>query len=233
MSKNPFANWTHEMVAAQNAKAARGRKPVSLPIQPTAYEIVRRQAIADGKPLPPIPARCYPPGAKKLPTNRRNDGRVFENALEAIFTRYASEGVLRLKKCEPPLRVMGGGGFRKVVFLKNPFLDFIGLWSERAGRFVALEAKSTSKPRLPINSKGGITPDQVDALRYWTKAGGVAVVLWEYRGAVRLVLPGFVVKLADAGGKSLKWEDAGPLLSPGNGLERWQVLHALRAYVAP
>lgn len=189
---------------------------------------------ADFKPLPPLDTAAALIGAptvqvlRKLPTNRSNDGRGFENALEVIFTRYAAFNRMRVKKVEPPCKVMGFGAGRRVIFLKNPFLDFVGLWNERAGRFVALEAKSTSKPVLPLDSDGGVTTAQVEALRWWTVAGGVAAVLWEHRGEVKLVLPLTIVDTLRTR-RSLRWEAAGRPIKPGNGLERWQILAALEA----
>jgi penicillin-binding protein-related factor A (putative recombinase) len=219
MSKNSFTNWTPQMVAAQNAKAIKGRTRT------------RPGRAEDQPPLPPLQTAAAMIGAptlpRRLPSNWRNDGRAFENALEAIFTRYQSHGLMRVKKCEPPCKVTGFGAFRRVIFLENDYLDFVGSWNERGARFTTLEAKSTSKPVLPLNQKGGLTTKQVDALRHWTRAGCVAAVLWEHRGEVKLVRSE-LVEATLYRRKSLRWEDAGNPIKPGVGLERWQILSALR-----
>jgi len=225
MSTKGFQNFTPAMLAERDRRIIPG-------------SLLRRPGkAADQKPLPPLDTAAARIGApvltgrqpeKKLRTNRRNDGRGFENALEAIFTRYQSQGLLRLKKAEPPCKVMGFGAGRRVIFLRNPFLDFVGCWNERGGRFVNLEAKSTGKPVLPLNSDNGVTEAQVDALRYWTLAGGVAAVLWEHRGEVKMVLPLTIIGTLTRR-KSIRWEDAGRAIKPGLGLERWQILAALRS----
>ena len=221
MSTKGFQNFTAAMVEERNKRIVPGA-------------ILRRPGkVADAKPLPPLDTAAARIGApvltgRKVPTNRRNDGRAFENALEVIFTRYSAHNLMRLRKAEPPCKVMGFGAGRRVIFLKNPFLDFIGLWNERAGRFVALEAKSTSKPLLPLDSDSGVTEAQVEALRWWTVAGGVAAVLWEHRGEVKLVMPLTIVDTLRSR-RSLQWEKAGRIIKPGLGLERWQILAALRS----
>ena len=220
MSKNLFANWTPQQIAERDRRIIPG-------------SLLRRPGkAADHKPLPPLDTAAARIGAPTLPArkthnNRRNDGRAFENALEAIFTRYQSHNLLRLKKCEPPCKVIGFGPSRKVIFLPNPFLDFVGAWTERGGRWVALEAKSTSKPTLALNTDKGLTVRQVDELRRWTIAGGATAVLWEFCGEVRLVMP-LTIAGTLARRKSLRWEESGKLVKPGLGLERWQILAALR-----
>lgn len=225
MSKNPFANWTPQQLAERDRRIIPGA-------------LLRRPGkAADQKPLPPLDTAAARIGApvltgrkpeKKLRTNRRNDGRAFEHDLEVIFTRYASQGLLRLKKTVPPCKVMGGGAGRKVIFLRPEYLDFCGSWNERGGRFVNLEAKSTSKPLLALESDSGLTVRQVEILRNWSISQGAVAVLWEHIGEVKLVLPLTIVGTL-ARRKSLRWEDAGRVIKPGLGLERWQILAALRS----
>jgi len=119
-------------------------------------------------------------------TNRFNDGRPFQTLIESILKQYQSAGSLRVKKVEPPTRIIGGGKFaRKVIHLANPYLDYLGCWSDRGGRMVTFEAKSTREPRLPLWTNG-VTENQIVALRLWEKAGAVTFVLWEHAGEVRL-----------------------------------------------
>mgnify|MGYP001604299036 CR=1 FL=1 len=114
-------------------------------------------------------------------TNRFNTGKPFEHALEKIAAQYASRGLLSLRKVDPPLRYVGAS----IVHMANPFTDFIGCWSERGGRALFVEAKSTREPKLPVG-KSGLTSAQIDAMHCWSAAGAAAFLLWECRGEVRL-----------------------------------------------
>lgn len=118
----------------------------------------------------------------KKRTNRFNTGKPFEEELTTILTQYGTRGLLRLKKVEPPMRFAG----RRIILLPNPFLDFCGSWTERGGRAVFMEAKSTSKNTLPVG-KSGLTDSQVDSLRHWHNAGAVTFVLWKFDEVVRFI----------------------------------------------
>lgn len=115
----------------------------------------------------------------KLRTNRKNDGREFEKRIADSLALYQANGWMRIKKVEQPIKMFG----RRVIHLKNPFLDFIGSWTERFGKMVAFETKSTSVPKLQTHS-GGLTEAQIDAMRLWTRAGAVTFLLWDYKGNV-------------------------------------------------
>ena len=147
-------------------------------------------------------------------TNRFNDGRPFQTLLESILKQYQSDGRLRMKKVEPPTRIVRG----RILYLENPFLDYIGCWSDRGGRLVTFEAKSTRESRLPLWSNG-VTKKQIDVLRLWESAGSVAFVLWEYSGDVRLIRYS-AIKEALVERKHLKLED-GVLVPRG---EKW-IMH--------
>jgi hypothetical protein len=101
---------------------------------------------------------------------------------------------MRLRKVDPPTRVIGSGAFRRIIFQMNPFLDFCGAWTERDGRAVFVETKSTSEPKLTVNTSGGLTVTQVESLRHWHNAGAVAFVLWEYRGEVALLPAAMIIE---------------------------------------
>lgn len=116
-------------------------------------------------------------------TNRSNTGKAFEKTIETVLIQYAAKGKMRLKKVDAPMRFAGG----HVILLQSPWLDFAGCWTGRGGRAVFLEAKSTSKDTLPLDQDGGVTVNQVEALRNWHNAGAVAFVLWEFKGSVRLL----------------------------------------------
>lgn len=155
------------------------------------------------------PAPTAKPGGR---TNARNTGKSFEGLLETVCVHYAAKGIMRLKKVEPPTRIIGGGHFKRIIFLPNPFLDFVGTWTERAGRAVFIEAKSTSEPKLPLGSDGGVTAKQVDALRDWHGAGAAVGVLWEVKGDVFFVgVRKLLAVLEVEGRKHLKPHDCEPV----------------------
>lgn len=107
----------------------------------------------------------------------KNDGRPFQQELERVLLQYQSAGLLRVRKVDPPVRVVGFGARRQVIFQKNPWLDYAGVWTERSGRAVLFEAKSTAGPRLPFG-KDGVTETQLGAIHNWSMAGAVVFVLW-------------------------------------------------------
>lgn len=144
----------------------------------------------------------------KAHANARNDGRRFEDLLERVLAQYEGAGFMRVRKVDPPTKVFGG----RVVFLENPFPDFVGVWKEAAGRMVAFEAKSTLEPRLEAGGARGLTKKQLDALGEWGANGAVVFVLWELRGAVKLIPPvrlrRFCHEITEAKGpRSFRWDE--------------------------
>jgi penicillin-binding protein-related factor A (putative recombinase) len=167
-------------------------------------------------------------------TNRHNTGLAFQEAIYRTAAEYQHDGVLRLRKVDPPTRVVGGGANRRIIFQPNPFLDFVGCWTERRGRAVFIEAKSTSEPKLPFDSSSGVTTSQLDSLRHWHNAGAVAFVLWEHAGKTRMLTAPYVAQYRDAaragdGFKHVKWEDAGPDIPQGKGFRLVDFIHEMRA----
>lgn len=147
-------------------------------------------------------------------TNRFNTGKGFEGMVETILLQYQCRGLLRVKKVDPPTRVVGSGAFRKVIFLANPFLDFAGTWTERGGRAVFFECKSTTEQRLAVGSSSGVTQDQCDALCHWQNAGAVTFVLWEVKplGKVFFATPVMLAAaLEKSGRKSITPADCEPV----------------------
>lgn len=155
--------------------------------------------------------------------NRRNDGRAFEKMIEAVCAQYQAKNLLRLKHVDPPNRIFGG----RVIHMANPFLDFIGCWTERAGRLVVMETKSTLEPRLPIMGKSGFTENQFTALRHWSNAGAAAFVLWECHGAVTFLHIGDFVNALDEGRKSVTLGDGQPVPA-GTGFVTHDFLNVMR-----
>jgi penicillin-binding protein-related factor A (putative recombinase) len=161
------------------------------------------------------------------PSNFRNDGRAWEATVEAILTQYTARGLLRLRKVEPPTRTIGGKGFRKVIYLPNPFLDYVGAWTEAGGRAVFMEAKSTSEDRLPMGGSGGLSAGQVENLFNWTNAGAVAFVLWEAPAGVVFIRAESVRSAFVKNRKSLAPDDGVPVKA-GVGFVVWDFLAVMR-----
>lgn len=138
-------------------------------------------------------------------TNRKNTGKAFEHELELLFKVLESRRVARIRKVDPPTRIVGGGFRRHVIFLPNPFLDYAGAIC-RTGRAVFIEAKSTVDHRLPIARHGGVTEEQVEALRGWAQADALVGILWRYNGATAFVSMTELETALLAGEKSLVFE---------------------------
>ncbi len=122
---------------------------------------------------------------------------------------YQFKGVMRLKRVSPPTRIIGGGASRKVIFLQNPFHDWIGVWTQGGGRMVVIECKSTEEARLPVGGSGGVTEDQWNELQHWNNANAVTFVLWYCRsepGCWFFTVP-MIKMVLQTGRKSVKPED--------------------------
>ncbi len=166
---------------------------------------------------------------KGIRTNHLNTGKAFERELEITFAAYETQKLATLRKVDPPTRSIGGGSSPKRVFhLPNPFLDFVGTWTERGGRALFLEAKSTQDPRLPLGRSGGITEKQVENLLMWARAGAVSCLIWHVAGETRVLGAGNVGWAVEQGKKSLVPADGG-LVTRGMGSVLWDVLAVLRA----
>lgn len=112
---------------------------------------------------------------------------------------------MRIKKVEQPIRIFGG----RTIHLENPFLDFVGVWTERIGRAVFFEAKSTLKDRLPLGNNG-LSDKQLDSLHRWRVAGAVAFLLWEHRGECRFWKEQMIVDQSKEW-RHLKFENGEPV----------------------
>jgi penicillin-binding protein-related factor A (putative recombinase) len=136
----------------------------------------------------------------------RNTGKGFESMVLATAGAYETEGVMTLRKVDPPTQVVWRLGKPQVIFKKgNPFLDFVGCWTERGGCAVFLEAKSTNEQRLPIYSDGGVSSLQMEALLRWERAGAAVGVLWEFKGEVRFVSTRVIRMNRHLGRSSVSW----------------------------
>ena len=115
-------------------------------------------------------------------TNRNNDGRSFEKSLEIINGQYERQGRATFSKVSPPVRIIGWGSTQKVIFLDNPFVDYVGCITEQGNRMAAFEAKSTGEPTLPAGGDQGLKRTQIDAMTRWRAAGAATWLLWELDG---------------------------------------------------
>jgi hypothetical protein len=97
-----------------------------------------------------------------------------------------------------------------VIFLPNPHLDWVGAWTERYGRALMMETKSTSEPRLGLGSK--LTTTQIEWLLRWHHAGAAVGVCWEFVGhGVGFIPVGQIDQTLKTGRKHLKWEEVRPV----------------------
>lgn len=123
---------------------------------------------------------------KGIRPNYWSDGRSLEHELEIIASLYAERGILRLGRTTPPTRTWREGESQRVCFLKNPWLDYAGTWTEREGRMLLIEAKTTHEPVLNLaagkDGKGGLSKNQIENLMLWEKAGAAVGCIWQWQG---------------------------------------------------
>lgn len=133
-------------------------------------------------------------------------GDAFESTIELILTGYERTRRATINKVDPPTKVVGKG---KVIHMANPFLDYVGAWTERGGRAIFLEAKSTAGPTLKLCASGGLTDKQWEALHRWDQAGAVTGILWGHAGQIKAInLP--TIRQAITTRRSIKWEHYRP-----------------------
>lgn len=117
---------------------------------------------------------------------------------------YEKRGVLSLSKVAPPTLTTGRG----IIHLSNPFLDYIGAWTERGGRMLHIEVKSTKEPRLRINGSPGLTDGQMIAFRRWHLSGSACGLVWMANGLPRWVSMAHLFEAHARGDKSIHADDA-------------------------
>lgn len=163
----------------------------------------------------------------------KGTGTSFEEHVQIVAAAYEVQGRAALSKQSAPVLVLMGG--RKVIPLKNPYLDFSGTWIERGGRALHIEAKASKVPRLPIyvETKGaGLTTEQIESLERWRTAKAAVLVLWEHDGEVRGVTLSHIYKARDEENRmSVPWAWAYPI-PKGEGLVSFDFL-ALLAQLYP
>ena len=163
-----------------------------------------------------------------LRTNWKNDGRAFQEELRLTAGAYAARGIATLEKVDPPTRIFGRGGDQKMLYMTNPFLDFVGIWSARGGRLLMVEAKSTQDPRLQFNGGGNFTEKQWNAMKRWRVAGAACALLWQHAGRVSLFPPEALLIAETAGARSILHGE-GWRVPRGEGAIVWDFLPVLAA----
>ena len=145
-------------------------------------------------------------------TKTKPTGTAFEDHVALVCEAYRFQQRAYLEKVEAPTKVIRAGGFSKVVQLKNPFVDFIGVWREHGNRCIVLEAKSTTEPRLPVCRDPGVSADQLEAMEKWWSNGAAVGVLWEHGPEVRFVTLGMLFAARDSDERvSVPWSKAYPI----------------------
>lgn len=140
--------------------------------------------------------------------NASNDGRRFEELFESVVTQYNYKRVLKLAKVDPPTRVVGPG---RIIFLANPFSDYVGSWSERQGRAIFIEVKSTMEDTLPIREDSCLKNKQIDDLIMWHGVGAAVGVVWESNFRAGFLPIGLIDSIRRSGRKHIRFDEADPI----------------------
>jgi penicillin-binding protein-related factor A (putative recombinase) len=164
-------------------------------------------------------------------SNWANDGRAFQEEIELTCGAYNLAGIATIKKVDPPTRIVGSKEDRRVIFLPNPFLDYVGAWTARHSRAIFFEAKSTSEPRLKLGS-GGLTDSQINALGSWRLAAAATFVLWQHAGEVRLFTVEAIRWATSRGDRSLAFANGAPVRQ-GSATIIWDFLPVAAAQFWP
>lgn len=180
-------------------------------------------------------------GTPAIPPARTNagfTGKDFEKEIEQTAGVYNSRRIARLQKVDPPVAVIWipdpanpGKKRQRVIFKRNPWLDFAGVWSARGGRALLVECKSTSNHRLGLR-EGQLGPEQVSAIKNWRLAGAASCVVWRFNERCVLFTPEMILQAEARGDKSLVFE-AGLPVARGEGTLRWDFLATLEAAIWP
>lgn len=137
-------------------------------------------------------------------------GTAFEKSIFQTCEAYRSAGIATFHKVDPPTRVLRIGKATRTIHLKNPFLDFVGSWTELGGKMLMIECKFTEGPLLRLDHDAGIKASQIESGLRWAAAGAAVAYLWRVGSDTRLVTPAMVrAQLTQR--RSLRWCDAHPI----------------------
>ena len=223
--KGDTPTWTLEQLRVFQQT---GRQPISATLMEAQRSLGLLPEVIEQRPKGlPDPDPEPDPEPPKARTNASNDGRPFEDEIKCTAKEYERRKVLTLEKTVPGARIIGGGSDRKVIFMRSRHVDFEGAFTERGGRFIALECKSTAENRLPLGRPGGLTENQVRSLRDWTLAGGVTGLIWKCPAGVLFLPYRDIQALVLKQKKSLVPEDGKPVKA-GDGFLVWDFAENLR-----
>jgi len=131
-------------------------------------------------------------------------GGAFEQDLQRAFERYRQLDLADIVYLPVPFtleRRLPRGRFQGFLQARQYF-DFCGIDAD--GRGVALEAKQTNAPRLPL-SKAGLKGHQLKALIRWRRWGAASWLLWRYKDIVMRIDPVEIPTLAE-NRHSIAWQ---------------------------
>jgi penicillin-binding protein-related factor A (putative recombinase) len=158
----------------------------------------------------------------------KNDGKWFEEMIEKSALKYECKGILSLRHVDPPTQQIPGT--KIIVRKQSPFLDFVGSWTERGGRGIFIEAKTTKEPKLTLDQKdNGVKTTQITMMKHWNMNGAAVGVLWAMDPEnVCFVSLALIKSTLLAGTKHLKWEWC-PKVKQGTGFILCDFVHQLRS----
>ncbi len=165
---------------------------------------------------------------KQARTNQQNTGKAFEREIETTCEELERLGLAKIKKADPPVKVMGSDANRRVIFLENPFLDFVGSYRKADGSWhpVQFECKQTSEPKLAVGVKsGGVTEKQLNALLSWAGHGWNVFVFWKHGSRVKRIGVDDLEKVVREARKHMKFEELHVEIYPGPGFLLWDLFH--------
>lgn len=137
-------------------------------------------------------------------------GKWLESEIASLSKLYRRDKICDIEKVDPPTRMINKGGKAITINLANPFLDFIGTWTERGGRTIILEAKESVHPRLPVGVErgDGVSATQMGLLTRWERSGAAVGILWSRGGKIRFVSMAQAAAALSTGRKSVQWREA-------------------------
>lgn len=159
-----------------------------------------------GKPSPSVPSesrRSNGRARSMLASSGRQPlsaGSELERLIRKAAKSLREYQVATMWKIPNDLRITGSG---LATYADEQPADFIG--HTTTGRVIMVEAKQHKGDRLPLYSKGGITPYQWTSLLECHKAGGIALIVWQ-RGDEVATLDMDMVQALATDRRSIAWK---------------------------
>lgn len=152
-------------------------------------------------------------------------GDALEAEIELICSGYLQQGVAKIHKVDPPIKIVRRGKSAIGIPQPSPWVDWLGCWTAQGGRTVHFESKNTGQPRLPLLTKDGLKESQWDNLVKWHRAGALTGVIWGHQGRMKFISLATIAHALEQGDRSLKWRHH-QLIPRGAGLVTWDFLAA-------